>query len=145
MAYKKKKKVESPIVHAVIVKPVVATPPLPTPTEKPSAEKTATLRARKFLLDLKGSYTVIKKQLPLAIGIEKQIQEKFPQQSKRIINIALYLHTHNHKYLKNIQEGTNRFNLDGGIAQEVDDVAKAFAKDHLCAIRKKVSSLKKRR
>lgn len=140
MAYKKKKKtVETSIVKAVITKPIVTTP---KPFVKTTVEKTSTLRARKFLLDLKGHFTIVKKQLPLAIGIEKQIQEAFPQQPKRIINVALYLHTHSHKYLKNLHEGNNRFNLDGGVAQSIDEVAKKTAKDSLCAIRRKVKALR---
>ena len=148
MAYKKKNKKTEVVINAavvavakpIVVPPTVVTPPPKATTEK--AEKNSILRARAFLLELKTQYILFRKHMPLSVGIEKELYAKFPQQSKRIINTALYLHTHNHRYLKKLQESTSRFNLEGTVASTVDTAAKQIAKDTLTGIQQKVKSKK---
>ena len=150
MSYKKKTKQSAVIAAAVIVvpkpvevKPVEVKPVTPVTTITPEkVDKNCVLRARAFLLELKTQYILFRKYMPLGMGIEKELHEKFPHQSKRIINTALYLHTHNHNYLKRLQEGNSRFNLEGAVISAVDDTAKQLAKQSLTKIKQKVTKKK---
>lgn len=121
--YKKhKKKVTS--AKPAIVASITKKPILKLKTPKIPVLKTMSVRAREFLNVLKKDFPVIKASQPLSLGVGKQLHGLYPQQSNRVINSALYLHTHHHPYLKNLTiQGSPRYNLDGIIEGEIDGIA----------------------
>lgn len=93
-------------------------------------------RSQKVLKELK-KIPVIKKQQPLVIGISKTLQELYPQIPKRLINTAMYIHTHSKNYLKNLSSGQPRVYLDGTVAQSVDSYGMNQAKFILKSFRRR--------
>lgn len=117
--YKKRKKeeVKVAVVRAVVQRPQLKLKPKPITVPTP-------VRAKQFLEELKKTYPVLKLKLPLSIGVGKQLHGLYPDQPNRIINTALYLHTHNKDYLKNLTiQNSPRYNLDGLIEGEIDSIA----------------------
>lgn len=121
--YKKRKKEVTPAKPAIVAS-ITKKPILKLKTPKTPVPKTLPVRAREFLTVLKKTYFVIKTSQPLSLSVGKQLHGLYPQQSNRVINSALYLHTHHHQYLKNLTiQGSPRYNLDGIIEGEIDGIA----------------------
>lgn len=121
--YRKRKK-EVTTAKPAIVASVSKKPTLKLKTPKTPVPKAMPIRAREFLNVLKKDFPVIKTSQPLSLGVGKQLHEWYPQQPNRVINSALYLHTHHHQYLKNLTiQGSPRYNLDGLVEGEIDGIA----------------------
>ena len=99
--------------------------PTPTPTPTPAQN------ARLLLKGLQEAFPVFRDCLPLAIGIDKQLLARQPALERKILRIALGLHTHSLRYLKTMAKATVRFDLDGNSADEVSDTHRAHAVETL--------------
>ena len=75
--------------------------------------------ARALLKDLESRFAVFKDAAPLAIGIDKQVIAAVPEIEKKSLRTALRSHTQSTRYLKSMEKGTQRLNLDGSPADEV--------------------------
>src|SRR5574343_958373 len=93
-------------------------------TEKP-------IDARVLLKDLQERFDVFRQFSPLAIGIDKQVFAQFPDLSKKSLRLAMRSHTQATRYLKEMEKGTVRFNLDGTPAGEVTDENRQHASELL--------------
>ena len=89
-----------------------------TTTDKP-------VDPRALLKDLQTRFDVFRNFSPLAIGIDKQV---FAQKSLRM---AMRSHTISTRYLKEMEKGTQRLNLDGSPAGEVTDENRQHAAEQL--------------
>ena len=98
------------------------------PQDKP-AEKPADTRA--LLKTLQERFEVFRNFSPLAIGIDKQVFEKLPELSKKSLRLAMRSHTISTRYLKEMEKGTVRLNLDGSPAGEVTDENRQHASEQL--------------
>lgn len=98
-------------------------------TAEASTEKTTDVRA--LLKDLQTRFDVFRNFSPLAIGIDKQVFEALPELSKKSIRLAMRSHTISTRYLKEMEKGTQRFNLDGTPAGEVTDENRQHASEQL--------------
>jgi ProP effector len=98
------------------------------PQDKP-AEKPADTRA--LLKTLQERFEVFRNFSPLAIGIDKQVFEKLPELSKKSLRLAMRSHTISTRYLKEMEKGTVRLNLDGSPAGEVTDENRLHATEQL--------------
>ncbi len=98
-------------------------------TADTAAEKTIDVRA--LLKDLQERYEVFRNFSPLAIGIDKQLFEAMPDLSKRALRMAMRSHTMATRYLKEMEKGQQRLNLDGSPAGEVTDENRQHATELL--------------
>lgn len=98
-------------------------------TATPSSEKSTDTRA--LLKDLQTRYDVFRNFSPLAIGIDKQLFAAMPEVSKRTLRLAMRSHTISTRYLKEMEKGTQRLNLDGTPAGEVTDENRQHAAEQL--------------
>lgn len=83
--------------------------------------------ARALLKDLQQQFAVLGQCLPLAIGIDKQLLRGLPQLDRKLLRVALRLHTNSLRYLKAMEKATVRFDLDGHAREEVSAEHRAFA------------------
>ena len=79
---------------------------MPQPTRKPAH--------RNAMLDrLRAEFSVFRDYRPLAIGIHKMLMERLSDLDKGEVRKALHYHTGANRYLKALEEGAPRFDLDG--------------------------------
>lgn len=95
-----------------------------TPTNKPTD-------ARVLLKDLQVRFDVFRNHSPLAIGIDKQVFAQLPDLEKKALRLAMRSHTISTRYLKEMEKGTVRLNLDGTPAGEVTDENRQHAAELL--------------
>jgi ProP effector len=72
-----------------------------------------------LLKTLHESFQVFKDHSPLAIGIDKELLAKLPDVDRKLLRIALGMHSHSLRYLKSMEKATHRLHLDGTNADEV--------------------------
>lgn len=87
--------------------------------------------ARVLLKDLQTRFDVFRNFSPLAIGIDKQVFAQLPEVSKKSLRLAMRSHTISTRYLKEMEKGTQRLNLDGTPAGEVTDENRQHATELL--------------
>jgi ProP effector len=87
--------------------------------------------ARVLLKDLQTRFDVFRNFSPLAIGIDKQVFAQLPEVSKKSLRLAMRSHTISTRYLKEMEKGTVRLNLDGTPAGEVTDENRQHAAELL--------------
>jgi len=87
--------------------------------------------ARVLLKDLQTRFDVFRNFSPLAIGIDKQVFAQLPDVSKKSLRLAMRSHTISTRYLKEMEKGTVRLNLDGTPAGEVTDENRQHAAELL--------------
>ena len=87
--------------------------------------------ARTLIKTLQEQYAVFRDYLPLAIGIDKQLQARQSELNRKTMRIALGLHTNSLRYLKSMEKATRRFDLDGHPGEEVSETHRAHAAEVL--------------
>jgi len=97
----------------------------PSPAPNPVHE------ARLLLKKLQEQFAVFRECQPLAIGIDRQVVAQQPDLNRKVLRIALGLHTRSVPYLKAMEKATVRFNLDGSTADEVTQAHRTHAGDTL--------------
>lgn len=100
-----------------------------TTAEVPVTDKPAEIRT--LLKDLQTRFDVFRNFSPLAIGIDKQLFAQLPELSKKTLRLAMRSHTMSTRYLKEMEKGTVRLNLDGTPAGEVTDENRQHAAELL--------------
>ena len=98
-------------------------------TTETTTEKSVDPRA--LLKDLQARFDVFRNFSPLAIGIDKQVFAQMPEVSKKSLRLAMRSHTISTRYLKEMEKGTVRLNLDGTPAGEVTDENRQHASEQL--------------
>ena len=69
--------------------------------------------ARALLKSFQEKYPVFQEFKPLAIGIDKALLAEEPGLDRKLLRVALGIHTHSFRYLKSVEKASGRFNLDG--------------------------------
>lgn len=92
-----------------------------------------------FLKRLQSQFPVIRDCLPLAIGIDKQILKQLPETDRKLLRVALAMHTKSTPYLKQTKRAEVRVNLDGSAAEPVRDEHRARAEEILAERQKKIA------
>jgi ProP effector len=82
---------------------------------------------RALLKKLQADFAVFRDCQPLAIGIDKQLQARLPEVERKVLRVALGIHTNSLRYLKVMEKATVRFDLDGNTADEVTDAHRSHA------------------
>jgi ProP effector len=115
--------------HAPVAAPTVSTDK--APSSAPSAGETPAQLARALLKRLQTQFPAFRDCLPLAIGIDKQLIAELPDISRKVLRIALGIHTNSLRYLRAMEKATHRFDLTGKQADEVSDVHRTHASEIL--------------
>lgn len=100
----------------------MTTPTTPTP---PAQE------ARNLLKSLQDKFQVFRDYMPLAIGIDKQLLAQEVDLNRKILRLALGMHTNSFRYLKSMERAKQRFNLDGSDGGEVPEEHRKHASEIL--------------
>ena len=85
-------------------------------------------KAKQLLKILKKNHPVFSTYKPLQIGINKILQQVYPQLSRRIINMAICFHTHHLNYIRAVSKATYRSSLSGKEIMELSDTDRKNAK-----------------
>lgn len=96
-----------------------------------SPDTTPLHAARTLLKQLEQTFEVFRTGVPLAIGIDKAVIARMPEVNRKVLRIALGLHTNSVRYLKAIEKAQSRFDLDGAPAGEVPETHRAHASEVL--------------
>lgn len=100
-------------------------------TENTTPAQEKSVDTRSVLKDLQTRYPVFRDFSPLAIGIDKQLFAALPDLSRKAVRLAMRSHTMTTRYLKEMEKGTQRLNLDGSPAGDVTDENRQHASDLL--------------
>jgi ProP effector len=103
-------------------------PELGTTTEPEAAPA---LSPRDILQILQADFPVFQKGLPLVIGIDKELRARLPQLSRKLLRMALGMHTHSTRYLRVMVKATHRFDLDGNAIIELAEEHRQYAQETL--------------
>ncbi|MEO6353247.1 MAG: ProQ/FINO family protein [Burkholderiaceae bacterium] len=114
-----------------------------TPTTPPASPLSPAHAARILLKQFQEKFPAFREYMPLAIGIDKQLMVQFPEISRKVLRIALGIHTNSLRYLKVMEKATDRFDLDGNAAAAVTDEHRAHASEILRERFKKVAEQRK--
>ena len=99
----------------------------PPPADgQPSAAAPAP-SARSLLKQLQQQFPAFRDCLPLAIGIDKQLIARLPDVNRKVLRIALGMHTNSLRYLKAMEKATERFDLEGKVDGEVTETHRSHA------------------
>jgi ProP effector len=98
-------------------------------TSSPSSVPSPTARA--LLKEFQEKFVAFREYLPLAIGIDKQLLERIPGLDRKLLRIALGIHTKSSRYLKSMAKATVRFDLDGNSTNEVSEAHRTHASEML--------------
>ena len=89
------------------------------------------LEARALLKKLQEEFAVFRDYSPLAIGIDRQLLARQPGLDRKVLRMALGMHTHSLRYLKSMEKATQRLDLEGQGVAEVTDEHRAHAAETL--------------
>lgn len=91
----------------------------PVSAEPQNAAAAVRLEPRAMLKRLQAESPAFRDWKPLALKIDASILARFPEFDRKNLRIALRMHTASTKYLKAVERGAERFDLDGNPAGEV--------------------------
>ncbi|MDR1349361.1 MAG: ProQ/FinO family protein [Zoogloeaceae bacterium] len=99
-----------------------------SPAESPSAPQPG---PRDILKTLYARFPVFRAGEPLAIGIDKAVRVELPDLPKKNLRIALSIHTHSNRYLRNMAKAGQRLDLQGASAGGITDSQRQYAAERL--------------
>ncbi|MDR2626373.1 MAG: ProQ/FinO family protein [Zoogloeaceae bacterium] len=108
--------------------PLFADPPSAEPV---SAAPPPAPDPREILKTLYARFPVFRAGEPLAIGIDKAVRAEFPDLPGKSLRIALAIHTHSNRYLRNMAKAEQRLDLQGSPAGEITDGQRQYAAERL--------------
>lgn len=88
-------------------------------SEPPVHEPSPAAAGRRLLDRLIAEFAVFRDGQPLAIGIDKQLLARLPDLDRKLLRVALGMHTRSLRYLKMTARATLRYDLDGKPEGEV--------------------------
>ncbi len=98
----------------------------PSAPETPVRDQPA-LDPRGLLQKLQEISPTFRDCKPLALRIDKAIGERLPDVDRKVIRAAMRIHTASTRYLKAMEKGTHRFDLDGHEDGEVTEEHRGHA------------------
>jgi len=99
--------------------------------------------ARALLKHLEQTFQVFRTASPLSVGIDKALIARMPELDRKVLRIALGLHTNSVRYLKAMEKAQTRLDLDGNTAGEVTEEHRKHASDVLRERFKKAAEQRK--
>jgi ProP effector len=116
---------------ALVEAPATTLTAVPATIVPPVSGETPAQQARALLKRLQTQYPAFRDCLPLAIGIDKQLNAELPEISRKVLRIALGIHTNSLRYLRAMEKATHRFDLTGKETDEVTAVHRTHATEIL--------------
>jgi ProP effector len=113
------------------------------PMNTPSPAANPAQSARALLKEFQEKFEVFRDCMPLAIGIDKQLIARIPEIDRKVLRIALGMHTNSSRYLRRMAKATNRVDLDGNSADEVPEAHRTHAAEILKERAKKEADQRK--
>jgi len=111
---------------------------------KPTSEESGPVPAARLLIKaLQEQFEVFREHRPLAIGIDKQLIARMPDVNRKVLRIALGIHTNSQRYLKVMEKAENRFDLDNNPGVALNDAHRAHATKVLQERAKKAAERRK--
>ena len=108
--------------------------------EPQDAATPARIEPRAMLKRLQSESPAFRDCKPLALKIDSSILARFSDFDRKNLRIALRMHTASTKYLKAVERGTERFDLDGKpageVTQEQREHAATLLKERFAAVAK---------
>ncbi|MDR2366306.1 MAG: ProQ/FinO family protein [Zoogloeaceae bacterium] len=86
---------------------------------------------REILKTLYARFPVFRAGEPLAIGIDKAVRAELPDLPRKSLRIALSIHTHSNRYLRNTAKARHRLDLQSAPAGEITESQRQYAAEHL--------------
>jgi len=96
-----------------------------------STSPTPLALARALLKELQEQYVVFRECRPLAIGVDKQLLAARPDIDRKVLRLALRTHTASVRYLKAVEKGAQRFDLEGNAVADLAEEHRTHAADTL--------------
>jgi ProP effector len=97
----------------------------------PSPAASPAQSARALLKEFQEKFAVFRDCMPLAIGVDKQLIARLPELDRKVLRIALGMHTNSSRYLRRMAKATTRVDLDGNSADEITEAHRAHAAEIL--------------
>lgn len=101
------------------------------PANPPAPAASPIASARALLKELQEQYIVFRECRPLAIGVDKQLLAARPDIERKLLRLALRTHTASVRYLKAVEKGSQRFDLEGNAVAELAEEHRAHAAETL--------------
>lgn len=83
--------------------------------------------ARTLLKQLQEKFAVFRDCQPLAIGTDKKIIKLMPEVDRKVLRMALGIHTNSMRYLKAMSKAETRFDLEGQAAGDITEEHRTHA------------------
>jgi ProP effector len=109
----------------------------------PSPAASPAQSARALLKEFQEKFEVFRDSMPLAIGIDKQLLARLPELDRKVLRIALGMHTNSSRYLRRMAKATTRVDLDGNSADEITEAHRTHAAEMLKERAKKEAEQRK--
>jgi ProP effector len=99
--------------------------------------------ARELLKQLEQTFQVFRDASPLTVGVDKALIACLPDVDRKVLRIALGLHTNSIRYLKAMEKAQTRLDLAGNAAGEVSEEHRKHASELLRERFKKAAERRK--
>ena len=95
----------------------------------PETDHTTGQKARALLKTLQETFPVFRDYSALAIGVDKLLLTQQPDLERKVLRLALGMHTNSARYLKTMEKARHRVDLAGNIVAEVPDEHRKHASE----------------
>ena len=95
----------------------------------PETDQTTGQEARALLKTLQETFPVFRDSSALAIGVDKLLLTQQPDLERKVLRLALGMHTNSARYLKTMEKARHRVDLAGNIVAEVPDEHRKHASE----------------
>ena len=95
----------------------------------PETDQTTGQKARALLKTLQETFPVFRDYSALAIGIDKLLLTQQPDLERKVLRLALGMHTNSARYLKTMEKARHRVDLAGNIVAEVPEEHRKHASE----------------
>ena len=95
----------------------------------PETDQTTGQKARALLKTLQETFPVFRDYSALAIGVDKLLLTQQPDLERKVLRLALGMHTNSGRYLKTMEKARHRVDLAGNIVAEVPEEHRKHASE----------------
>ena len=95
----------------------------------PETDQTTGQKARALLKTLQETFPVFRDYSALAIGIDKLLLTQQPDLERKVLRLALGMHTNSARYLKTMEKARHRVDLAGNVVAEVPEEHRKHASE----------------
>ncbi|NMM26984.1 MAG: osmoprotectant transporter activator [Glaciimonas sp.] len=103
----------------------------PVPVTAPVTAPNPIQAARALLKELQEKFVAFREYKPLSIGVDKQLIALLPETNRKILRIALGIHTRSLRYMKGLEKATVRFDLDDNATDAITEEHRTHASEVL--------------